>query len=161
MGDLDLCFMPATELVSAIKAKKVSPVEVVSAVLARIDALDPELNAFATLTPELALDAARAAEKSVVAGEQLGDLHGVPVTIKDLTSTAGIPTQRGSRILAGQIPATDAAFVTRIRQAGGIVLGKTTTPEFGWKGVSQSPLTGITSNPWRLGYNAGASSSGA
>ncbi len=161
MGDLDLCFMPATELVSAIKAKKVSPVEVVSAVLARIDALDPELNAFATLTPELALDAARAAEKSVVAGEQLGDLHGVPVTIKDLTSTAGIPTQRGSRILAGQIPATDAAFVTRIKQAGGIVLGKTTTPEFGWKGVSQSPLTGITSNPWRLGYNAGASSAGA
>lgn len=161
MDDLDLCYMPATELASAIKQKTVSPVEVARAVLARIEALDPKLNAFATFTPELALEAARAAEKSVVAGDRLGELHGVPVTIKDLTSTAGIPTQRGSKILAGHIPAADAVAVIRIKQAGGIVLGKTTTPEFGWKGVSQSPLTGITSNPWRLGYNAGASSAGA
>ena len=114
MGDLDLCFMPATELVSAIKAKKVSPVEVVSAVLARIDALDPELNAFATLTPELALEAARAAEKSVVAGEQLGDLHGVPVTIKDLAYTKDLPTQRGSWIDKGKVGDFDTPFVTRL-----------------------------------------------
>jgi aspartyl-tRNA(Asn)/glutamyl-tRNA(Gln) amidotransferase subunit A len=161
MNDLDLCFMPATELATAIRAKTVSPVEVVSVILAHIEALEPKLNAFATFTPERALEAAKAAEKSVLAGEILGDLHGVPVTIKDLTSTAGIPTQRGSKILAGHIPDIDAVTVVRIKQAGGIILGKTTTPEFGWKGVSQSPLTGITSNPWRLGYNAGASSAGA
>lgn len=161
MDDLDLCFMPATELASAIKAKSISPVEVVTAVLARIEALEPTVNAFATVTAERALEAAKAAEKSVLNGDTLGDLHGVPVTIKDLTSTAGIPTQRGSKILAGHIPGTDAVVVTRIKKAGGIILGKTTTPEFGWKGVSQSPLTGITSNPWRLGYNAGASSAGA
>ena len=161
MDDTDLCFMSATELASAIRAKKVSPVEVTNAVIARIEALEPKLNAFATFTPELALDAAKQAEKSVTSGAALGDLHGVPVTIKDLTSTAGIPTQRGSRILTGDIPAVDAPVVTRIKQAGGIILGKTTTPEFGWKGVSQSPLTGITSNPWKLGYNAGASSAGA
>lgn len=161
MNDLDLCFMPATELAAAIRAKTVSPVEVVTAVLARIEALEPHLNAFATLTPERALDAAKSAEKSVMAGDVLGAIHGVPVSIKDLTSTAGIATQRGSKILAGHIPATDAVTVQRINQAGGVMLGKTTTPEFGWKGVSQSPLTGITSNPWQLGYNAGASSAGA
>lgn len=161
MDDLDLCFMPATELASAIKAKEVSPVEVTEAVLARIEALEPKLNAFATFTPDLALDAARRAEKAVISGDVLGDLHGVPVSIKDLTLTDGIPTQRGSKILAGATPTVDAVVVTRIKQAGAIVLGKTTTSEFGWKGVSQSPLTGITSNPWKLGYNAGASSAGA
>ncbi|MCZ6618222.1 MAG: amidase family protein [Gammaproteobacteria bacterium] len=161
MDNLDLCFMSATELASAIKAKKVSPVEVTEAVIARIEALEPKLNAFATFTPELALDAAKEAEKSVTSGAELGDLHGVGVSIKDLTLTAGVPTQRGSRILAGDTPRVDAPVVSRIKQAGGILLGKTTTPEFGWKGVSQSPLTGITSNPWKLGYNAGASSAGA
>jgi aspartyl-tRNA(Asn)/glutamyl-tRNA(Gln) amidotransferase subunit A len=88
-------------------------------------------------------------------------LSGVPVSIKDLTLTRGIPTQRGSKIFAGYIPDTDAVVVSRIKAAGGIVVGKTTTPEFGWKGVSQSPLTGITSNPWKVGFNAGASSAGA
>ncbi len=161
MDALELCYMSATELATAIRAKAVSPVEVVTAILARIDSLEPTLNAFATLTPERALDAARLAEKAMMAGDRLGELHGVPVTIKDLTMTAGIPTQRGSKIFSGYTPETDAPVVTRIKQAGAIILGKTTTPEFGWKGVSQSPLTGITSNPWRLGYNAGASSAGA
>ena len=156
MDDLELCYMSATELATAIRAKAVSPVEVVTAILARIDSLEPTLNAFATLTPERALDAARLDEKAMMAGDRLGELHGVPVTIKDLTMTAGIPTQRGSKIFSGYTPETDAPVVTRIKQAGAIILGKTTTPEFGWKGVSQSPLTGITSNPWRLGYNAGA-----
>ncbi|MCB1740211.1 MAG: amidase, partial [Gammaproteobacteria bacterium] len=87
--------------------------------------------------------------------------HGVPVTIKDLADTAGIPTERGSWIHKGEIPARDTPLVTRLRDAGAIVLGKTTTSELGWKGVSHSPLTGITSNPWKLGFNAGASSAGA
>ena len=91
MDALDLCYLPATELAAAIRTKAVSPVEVVTAILARIDLLEPTLNAFATLTPERALDAARFAEKAVMAGDTLGELHGVPVTIKDLTMTAGSP----------------------------------------------------------------------
>jgi aspartyl-tRNA(Asn)/glutamyl-tRNA(Gln) amidotransferase subunit A len=88
-------------------------------------------------------------------------LHGVPVTIKDLIETAGVPTERGSVALKGTVPTVDAPVVTRLRDAGAISLGKTTTSEFGWKGVSHSPLTGVTHNPWKLGYNAGASSAGA
>lgn len=161
MEDLDLCYLPATVLARAIKSKEVSPVEVTAAVLARIEALEPKLNAFATFTPELALTAARAAEKAVTAGDELGDLHGVPVSIKDLTLTAGIATQRGSRIQTGEDPTIDAPVVTRIKQAGGIVLGKTTTPEFGWKGVTDNPLTGITRNAWNPERTPGGSSGGA
>ena len=161
MNDVDICYSSAVELADAIRSKTISPVEVTSAVVAHIEALEPKLNAFATFTPERALDDAKAAEQAVVDGESLGPLHGVPVTLKDLTMTKDVPTQRGTKIFADHIPDTDAVIVGRIKNAGAIVLGKTTTSEFGWKGVSQSPLTGITSNPWRLGYNAGASSAGA
>ena len=161
MNDTELCYLPATRIAEAVAARSLSPVDVTRAVIARIEALEPALNAFATFTPELALDAAKAAEKAVMAGEDPGELRGVPVTIKDLTLTRGIPTRRGSKIELDDTMAVDAPIVTRIKAAGGIVLGKTTTPEFGWKGVSESPLTGITSNPWKPGYNAGASSAGA
>ena len=161
MADDELCFMPATQLAALIRAKGLSPVELVDAVLDRIERLEPNLNAFATLTADRARTAAKAAEAAVMAGDALGALHGVPVTIKDLTVTEGIPTQRGSLTQAGNVTDTDAPVVTRLKVAGAIGLGKTTTPEFGWTGVSRSPLTGITSNPWKLGYNAGASSAGA
>ncbi len=161
MNDEDLCYTPAAELVGLIRGKQISPLEVIDAVLGRIEALEPKLNAFATLTAERAREAAKRAEAAVARGEALGPLHGVPCTIKDLAETAGIPTQRGSFITQGQVPDFDTALVVRLKQAGAIPLGKTTTSEFGWKGVSQSPLTGITSNPWKLGYNAGASSAGA
>ncbi|MBV9734613.1 MAG: amidase [Acidisphaera sp.] len=161
MNQEDLCFLPATEMAAQIRLKKLSPVEIVQAVLQRVAALEPQVNAFATLTAEQALDAARTAEAALMAGDPLGPLHGVPVTIKDLVVTRGIPTERGSFICKGQVPDTDAPVVTRLKQAGAIVLGKTTTSEFGWKGVSQSPLTGITHNPWKHGFNAGASSAGA
>lgn len=161
MADEELCFAPASELLTLIADRKLSPVELTRVILDRIAKLEPKLNAFATLTAENALTSAAAAEKAVMKGETLGRLHGVPVTIKDLTVTAGVPTQRGSRIYAGHIPTEDAPIVTRLKEAGAIILGKTTTPEFGWTGVSRSPLTGITSNPWRLGFNAGASSAGA
>ena len=107
MDALELCYMSATQLAAEIRAKAVSPVEVVTEILARIDSLEPTLNAFATLTPELALEAARTAEKAVMAGDALGELHGIPVTIKDLTLTAGIPTQRGSNIFSGYTIAED------------------------------------------------------
>ncbi len=157
----DLCFTPATELAPMIRQKALSPVELVDAVLARIEACEPRINAFATLTAERARDAARDAEAALMRGDAAGALHGIPVTIKDLTETAGIPTERGSHALKGHVPAVDAPAVSRLVAAGAVVLGKTTTSEFGWSGVSHSPLTGITSNPWKPGYNAGASSAGA
>ena len=161
MNKEDLCYTPATELAGMVANKEISPVEVMQSVLERIEALEPKINAFATLTADSALEGAKTAEAAVMQGDALGPLHGVPVTIKDLAETAGVPTERGSFITQGQIPERDTAFVTRLKEAGAIPLGKTTTSEFGWKGVSQSPLTGITSNPWKLGYNAGASSAGA
>jgi aspartyl-tRNA(Asn)/glutamyl-tRNA(Gln) amidotransferase subunit A len=157
----DLCFTPATELAPMIRRKDISPVELLDAVLARVEAVEPTVNAFATLTADRARDAAKAAEAAVVCGDELGPLHGLPVTIKDLTETAGIPTERGSHALKGHVPTVDAPVVTRFRDAGAIILGKTTTSEFGWSGVSNSPLTGITSNPWKPGYSTGASSAGA
>ncbi|MFP6759788.1 MAG: amidase family protein [Alphaproteobacteria bacterium] len=161
MSDSELCFTPATELAGLIAKKAVSPVEVMSAVLERIDAVEPAVNAFATRTSETAMEQARAAEAAVTRGDDLGPLHGVPMTIKDLIVTEGVATERGSFSHRGTVPDRDAPAVTRLSRAGAISLGKTTTSEFGWKGVSHSPLTGITSNPWQPGFNAGASSAGA
>ena len=140
-----------------IRQKEVSPVEVADAVLNRIARIEPKLNAFATLTYDAAMAAAREAETALTQGEPLGPLHGIPVTIKDLIETAGVPTERGSVALKGTVPTVDAPVVTRLRGAGAISLGKTTTSEFGWKGMSHSPLTGVTHNPWKQGFNAGAS----
>ena len=157
----DLCFTPATDLAPLIRRKELSPVELIDAVLARIEACEPRVNAFATLTAERAREAAQRAEAALMKGDVGGALFGLPVTIKDLTETAGIPTERGSHSLKGHVPTVDAPVIPRLEEAGAIILGKTTTSEFGWSGVSHSPLTGITSNPWKLGYNAGASSAGA
>ncbi len=161
MTSEDLGFLPATRLAELIRTKQISPVEYTSALLERIEAHEPKVNAFVYLAAEQAMDAARAAEAKLMSGERIGRLHGVPVTIKDLAITKDMPTQQGSLIYAGNQPTEDTPMVTRLRDEGAIILGKTTTSEFGWKGVSQSPLTGITHNPWRHGYNAGASSSGA
>ena len=161
MNDEDLCFTPASRLRERIARKDLSPVEATRAVLARIEALEPGLNAFATLTADAAAAAAREAEAAVMRGDPLGPLHGIPVTVKDMVVTAGVPTEFGSRTREGHVPDEDSPLVTRLKAAGAVPLGKTTTSEYGWKGVSQSPLTGITSNPWKPGYNAGASSAGA
>ena len=161
MTNEDLCFTPATVLAPMIARKQLSPVELATAVLDRAAALEPRVNAFAQLDAEGALAQARQAEQAVAAGGPLGPLHGVTVTIKDLVSVAGLTLQRGSRIHEGEMGGEDAPLVTRLRRAGAIVLGKTTTSEFGWSGVSRSPLTGITHNPWQHGMNAGASSAGA
>jgi aspartyl-tRNA(Asn)/glutamyl-tRNA(Gln) amidotransferase subunit A len=161
MASESLAWMPATEMAPLIRQKQLSPVEVMTAVLARIERHNKRVNAFVHLAPEAAMEAARAAEAAVASGAPLGKLHGVPITIKDLVRTKDMPMQSGSLITRGYQPTEDAPVVQRLKAAGAIVLGKTTTPEFGWKGVSQSPLTGITHNPWKHGYNAGASSAGA
>lgn len=157
----DLCFTPAIELAALLRTKAVSPIEVLQAVQSHIERQEPHLNALATSVPDLAMEAARAAEAAMVRGDTVGPLHGVPVTIKDFSNTKGIRTARGSYVAAGFVPSEDAPIVTRLKNAGAIVIGKTTTSEFGWKATSHSPLTGITHNPWKQGYNAGGSSAGA
>jgi aspartyl-tRNA(Asn)/glutamyl-tRNA(Gln) amidotransferase subunit A len=161
MTQQELGYTPATRLAELIRTKQLSPVEAMGAILARIEALEPRINAFVHLAGERAMDQARAAEAALLGGGPIGPLHGVPVTIKDLAITKDLPTQFGTLMLKGNQPAEDTPMVTRLQAAGAIVIGKTTTSEYGWKGVSQSPLTGITHNPWKHGYNAGASSAGA
>src|SRR2546427_2383795 len=161
MNATDLCFTPATDLVTMIRTKQLSPVELTRAVLDRIEHLNPKLNAFCTLTADAALERAREAEAAVMRGEALGHLHGVPFSIKDLAFTKGVRTMSGSHIFATRVPDTDAPFVRRLHAAGGIMLGKTTSPEFGWKALGDSPLTGITRNPWNTAMTTGGSSAGA
>lgn len=161
MNDADLCFTPATELSRLIRAKALSPVEVVRAAVARAEALNPALNALCTPTYDAAMEAARHAEAAVMRGDRLGLLHGIPTTIKDVAFTRGVRTMSGSRLYERRVPAFDHVHVERLRAAGAIVLGKTTTSELGWKGNGDSPVTGITHNPWKHGRNAGGSSAGA
>ena len=161
MNATDLCFTPATELVTMIRAKQLSPVELTRAVLERIERVNPTLNAFCTLTADTALARARDAEAAVMRGGPLGPLHGVPYSIKDLAFTRGVRTMSGSHIFATRVPDVDAPFVRRLAAAGGVMLGKTTSPEFGWKALGDSPLTGITRNPWNTAMTTGGSSAGA
>src|SRR4051794_1833535 len=163
MNATDLCFTPATELAALIRSKELSPVEVTEAVLARIARLNPALNAYCTVTAEAARAEARAAEAAVMRDEELGPLHGVPISVKDLTNTKGVRTTRGSRLYADNIPDEDAPVVERVKAAGAIVLGKTNTPEYGWKGDTSNPLFGTTYNPWGppQTVTAGGSSGGA
>jgi Asp-tRNA(Asn)/Glu-tRNA(Gln) amidotransferase A subunit family amidase len=153
--------MDATALASAIRHGDVSPVEVTDAILTRIERVNPMLNAFCTVAADMARAQARVAEAAVVRGDVLGPLHGVPISFKDLTTTAGIRTTFGSKIWEHHIPKDDAPVVERARRAGAIVLGKTNTPEFGCKGVTDNRIFGATRNPWNLGRTPGGSSGGA
>ena len=157
----DLCFTPATTLARLIRQKRVSPVEVVRAVLARIERLNPTLNAYCTVAPDLALKAARAAERAVMRKQALGPLHGIPVSIKDLTPTAGIRTTWGSKIFEQCVPEEDALVVQRLKAAGAIVIGKTNTPEFGAGANTSNAIFGATRNPWNPTLTCGGSSGGA
>jgi aspartyl-tRNA(Asn)/glutamyl-tRNA(Gln) amidotransferase subunit A len=158
----ELCFLPATELVARYRARALSPVEVTRAVLERIHALNPKLNAYCRVDADGALAAARAAEARWLKGAPAGPLDGVPVSIKDLILTKGWPTLRGSKTIDPAGPWNDDAPATaRLRESGAVLLGKTCTPEYGWKGVTDSPLTGTTRNPWNLGRTPGGSSGGA
>jgi Asp-tRNA(Asn)/Glu-tRNA(Gln) amidotransferase A subunit family amidase len=157
----DLCFLPATELAARIRRRDVSPVEVVDAYLGRIEARNPSINAYTLVLADQAVDAAREAEKAVMSGRPLGPLHGVPVAIKDLDDFVGVPTSMGSLAVRNRVPRTSAAAVERLTRAGAIVLGKTNTPEFGHKGITDNLRFGPTSTPWKVGYNSGGSSGGS
>ena len=158
----DLAFLTASELIGLYRARKLSPVEVTQSVLEAIQRLNGALNAYCHVDAEGALSAARASEARWQRGEPLGLVDGVPTSIKDLVLAKGWPTRRGSLLVdPNQAWAEDAPCVARLREAGAVLLGKTTTPEFGWKGVTDSPLTGITRNPWNIETTPGGSSGGA
>jgi aspartyl-tRNA(Asn)/glutamyl-tRNA(Gln) amidotransferase subunit A len=157
----DLATLTAVEQAALVRTRRASPVEVTRAVLDRIAAWEPRLNAFVALDADRAMAAARRAEQAVMDGLPLGPLHGVPVSVKDIMAVEGLPTRRGSRLSDPAPAKADAPLVARLKAAGGIVLGKTTSTEQGWTAVSSSPLTGHTHNPWKHGTTAGGSSSGA
>src|SRR6202048_3480660 len=155
----DIIYSDATKLAELIRTREVSPVEVVQAHLDRIEAVNPKLNAIVTVA-DGALEAARAAEAAVLAGDELGPLHGVPITAKDSIDTVGVLTQRGSPIFRGRIPETDAISVARLKSAGAILLAKTNLPEFSYSTETDNLLTGRANNPWNLDRTPGGSSGG-
>lgn len=151
----------ATDLARLIRRGRVSPVEVVDALLDRIDRLNPTVNAYCTVAADAARAAARRAEAAFHSGEELGLLHGVPYSLKDLTPTKGLRTTMGSKIFEHHVPDSDALLVERMRSSGAILLGKTNTPEFGCKPFTDNGLFGATRNPWALDRSPGGSSGGA
>jgi amidase len=159
--DRDLCFVPAAELLRLYKTGKASPLEVMQAVFARIDAVNPTLNAYVTLARESAFAAARKATAALKRKTALPPLHGIPVSIKDLTPTKGLRTTWGSKIFANHVPEEDAITVERLKRAGAIVVGKTNTPEFGAGGNTFNAVFGPTRNPWNPALTCGGSSGGA
>jgi len=153
--------LTALEQAAAVRAREVSPTELVEHSLARIEALDAELGAFLTVTPERARAAAAAADRAVLAGGELPALFGVPTAIKDLNNTAGVRTTFGSAVLAGFVPQVDDVVVSKLAAAGTISLGKTNTPEFGFPCYTDNDLAGPARCPWDPSLLAGGSSGGA
>ena len=161
MKNDDLCYLSAVELAAAIRSKEVSPVEVTESVLERIELWNPVLNCFCTSMSDEARAAARQAQAAVTRSGELGPLHGVPVSVKDIVAVQNSRTTSGSQLFKDFITYKDAPSVERLRRAGAILIGRTTTPEFGWKGVTDSPLFGVTRNPWNTDLTPGGSSGGA
>src|SRR5438045_2396262 len=153
-------FLAAHELARLIATKELSPVEVVAAHLQQIEQLNPQLNAFACLRAEEALREAHAADEGVMRGDALPPLLGVPITIKSCIDVAGLRCEAGSRLRAGYVPLNDAPLVARLKTAGAIVVGNTTTPELLMAYETDNAITGRTCNPWDLERTAGGSSGG-
>lgn len=151
----------ATAIAHAVRSGRVRAADVVAACLDRIERAQPTLNAYATVARETALAAATDLDARIAAGERLGPLAGVPVSVKDIVNTAGIRTMWGSRMMETNVPDADAVAVARLKAAGAIVVGKTTTPEFAFKLLTDSPVTGVTRNPWDPSRSPGGSSGGS
>ncbi|HUZ62352.1 MAG TPA: amidase [Acetobacteraceae bacterium] len=156
----DLHWLTAAEAAAAFRARTLSPVEYLQALLARIAAVDPQINAFIRLDADAALAAARAAEAEIAAGRARGPLHGIPVGIKDIIDVAGLPTTCHSRVLLDNVAAADAAVVARLRAAGAIPFGKLSTHEFAIGGPSFDLPFPPARNPWNINHHPGGSSSG-
>ncbi len=161
MPDLDLAYRPAADLARMIRTGRISPVEAVRNSLDRIAEVDPSLNAFCFVYEEEALAKAAEAERAVREGGPLGVLHGVPIALKDFTPTKGKRTTLGSYAFEHWVPDHDAVAAHRLLEAGAILVGKTTTPEFSYSGFTESPLWGITRNPWDPSRTPGGSSGGS
>jgi len=161
MRGRELIYASAAELATLIRSRQLSPVEIMRGILTRIERAQPVLNAFITVCAEDALARSREAESAVMRGDSLGPLHGVPFSVKDLVNTQGVRTTYGSKIFEQNIPTVDAVSVARLKAAGAILIGKTTTPEFGQKGLTDAPLFGRTRNAWRADRTCGGSSGGA
>lgn len=151
----------AVELRQLIGARRLSPVELMQACIARIEALNPAVNAIAATDFERALEAARRAEADVMTGRPLGPLHGLPLGVKDLQDTAGLLTTYGNVRFRGHVPAADHGFVARLRAAGAIVTAKTNVPDMGAGANTRNPVWGATGNPFDPRLNAGGSSGGS
>lgn len=158
----DIAYLSAVELGRLYRRRELSPTEVVEAILARIEALNPTINAYVTVTADLARKQARRAEAAFAADEAAGlPLLGVPLSLKDLTPTKGIRTTFGSLLTKDCVPDADPVIVQRIYASGAVLLGKTNVPEHGWKGDTTNRVVGSSHNPWRLGLTTGGSSGGA
>jgi len=154
-------WLTASEASRAFAARQLSPVELLTALLGRIDALDPKLHAFIHLDADAAMEAARTATKEIAAGRIRGPLHGVPVGVKDIIDVAGLPTTGHSKILLGNIAKADAVVIQKLRQAGAIILGKLATHEFAIGGPSFDLPFPPARNPWNPDHHPGGSSSGS
>ena len=161
MSSNELAYTSASEFAGMIRDRSLSPVEITEAILRRAEQSQSVLNAFITISADEAISTARYAEAAVMQGKELGPLHGVPVTIKGLVNTAGIRTTFGSYVFEDNVPKTDAVSVARLKAAGAIIIGKTTTPEFGHKPLTEAPLFGRTCNAWSREHTSGGSSGGA
>jgi len=158
----DPCDLTVHQLLAAYRHQDQSPVEVLDANLARLAAIEPTLNAFTIrIDPEHLRAEAEASARRWADGRPVGDLDGIPVTVKDIIAMAGHPTSEGSAVTSGALDQADHPSVARLREANAIILGKTTTSEFGWKGMTDTPRYGITRNPWNTDYTPGGSSGGA
>ena len=161
MADTALHDLTLAEAAALIRARKLSPVEYTRALLARTDALEPQLNAYITRTSEAALEAARAAEAEIARGNWRGPLHGIPFAVKDIYDTAGVLTSGHSRTCIDRVPAKDATAVAKLRAAGAVLMGKLATHEFAHGGPSFDLPWPPARNPWNTAHFTGGSSSGS
>jgi len=157
----EIYFMSATEMLEKIKTQELTSQEVTETIIERIEKINPIINAFCTPTFDLAREMAKKADAAIKSGDKLGRLHGLPTSIKDETDTKGIRTTYGCKLLEDNLPAKDEAAVKRLKDAGIVLLGKTNTPAFGYKGVTDNLIFGATKNPWNLECTSGGSSGGA
>ena len=160
MDKKEIPFLTATDLSKLIESKEVSPIEATEAYLDRIQEVDGSLNSYITVTGEQALESARLAEQEITTGINRGPLHGVPVAVKDQFNTAGVLTTGGSSILKENIPEEDATVISKLKDAGAVLLGKLSMSEFAMAEIYQHPY-GTPRNPWDLERNPGTSSSGS
>ncbi|MHA1728353.1 MAG: amidase [Promethearchaeota archaeon] len=161
MNKEEICFMSACDMIDALKNQELAAQEIVEVIIERIEKINPIVNAYCTPTFDLARKSAKETDKRIKKGEKLGLLEGIPTSIKDLTNTKGIRTTFGSKIFEFNMPENDDIVFGRLKDAGAVILGKTNTPEFGHKGVTDNLIFGATKNPWNLKRTTGGSSGGA